>query len=373
MSTPRSPRPLAGLLAALAFASSAPVAGSEVLDRFDAAVDAGLPRTIVLPAGAERAGRGGRVDGVELSIHAPLDVEVRFPNGDDATMFVGAWQGEAAVITRSAGHMDITVKRSDGVEITGFSGDSEQSHRVVSPGDADTLGAPRHDAPLTTHARRERSATSSEPSVPERPPAPPTLTFWLFLHDDTIRTSRQHIHAGYVAWWLEDMKRVLPGYRLRSFYVDNRPGMTDVPYGNTASMWRWTFAAQQYARGGKLHHEPGRFEHKFMLVTRDRVRERTTGLAWLGGDQAMASLAGSYNVIAHEFGHTLGAIHDDAAVWWRYVWPCETNMYPTTAILLSNCYRYTEASERRIRDYLKHAADGPGALDPSANALPLVE
>jgi len=110
-----------------------------------------------------------------------------------------------------------------------------------------------------------------------------------------------------------------------------------------------------------------------MLITKDLVAPSTVGLAWLGGDQAMVSLKGSYNTVAHEFGHTFGGVHEDSAVWWSYVWPCETNLYPTDYALLSNCYRYTAANEARIRTYLTRGGDGPQPLDPASSAMTLVD
>ncbi|MDR6937771.1 reprolysin-like metallopeptidase [Luteibacter sp. 3190] len=357
---------LACLIATLA---CSPVAASDVLDRFDAAIRAGFPATVVLPSPADDArGATARAGDASLTIRAPLDVDVRFPDGEPVTTFVGTWQGDPAVITRSTGHVDITVPRGDGVDVVGYSDDSEQAHQLPA---AEPVGP--ESTVASGSGRTARADTATSATSPGKPRTAPVLEFWMFLHDDTAGTSRRHIHARYVAWWIADMQRILPAYRLRTYYLQNRPGMTDLTYGREASMWKWTLAAQEYATRGKLHYEAGRFEYKFMLVTKNAVRENTSGLAWLGGDQAMASLSGAYNVIAHEFGHTLGGVHDDSAIWWSYVWPCETNLYPRDVAVLSNCYRYTAANEDRMRAYLSRHADGPALLDPSSLSLPLVD
>ncbi|SEM47280.1 Metallo-peptidase family M12B Reprolysin-like [Luteibacter sp. UNCMF331Sha3.1] len=369
------------LLALLATAPT--VRASNALDRFDAAVADGLPRTIVL--GDTHGARGRDAPGDVLTIAAALDVDVRFTDGVPARLYTGTWRGEPAVMTRSDHHMDITVTGRDGVTITGFTDDSSGSHQVAPPANPGPAQAPRaSDAASRRHAgarpamlaaRSARaSGTTNDLSYLAPAVVPPTVTFWIFLHDDTKGTSRQHINAGYVAWWIADMKRILPSYRLRVFYIDNRPGMTDLSYGNKETdMWRWTLAADAYAAQAKLVYQPGKSEYKFMLITKDLVAPSTVGLAWLGGDQAMVSLKGSYNTVAHEFGHTFGGVHEDSAVWWSYVWPCETNLYPTDYALLSNCYRYTAANEARIRTYLTRGGDGPQPLDPASSAMTLVD
>jgi hypothetical protein len=177
----------------------------------------------------------------------------------------------------------------------------------------------------------------------------PTLIFWIFLHDDTQDVTQQSIHENYVSWWIADMQRILPAQRVRVIYSRRIDGVTDIAYGHTDSLKDWTIAADAYARHEKLPTLPGRFEYKFMLLTRDEVAPGVSGLAWLGGNHAMASLKGRYTIVAHEFGHTLTAGHDVAEVRWSSGWPCETNLYASVTVLRGNCYRYSAANERRIR------------------------
>jgi hypothetical protein len=180
----------------------------------------------------------------------------------------------------------------------------------------------------------------------------PTLIFWIFLHDDTLGVKRQQIHDDYVAWWLGDMKKILPTHRLRVIYSQQVRGVTDIPYGHESSLQDWTTAVESYVRSENLPTIRGSFEFKFMLLTSDEVAPGVSGLAWLGGDQAMASLKGRYTIVAHEFGHTLTAAHENAEVRWTSGWPCETNLKSAVIALRANCYRYTESNERLIRRHM---------------------
>lgn len=325
------------------------------VDLFDEAIARGLPQTIAL-------------DDDTLTIESPLDVELHFPNersGDvPASMYLVTWRGEQAVLTRSGTHIDISVPRSGSVEVTGFSSEADGSHHmetgvphsltesVTRQASSQKMKMPRYAAGKTTIMKAQRAA------------AQPTLIFWLFLHDDTLGVTREHIHASYVAWWLANMKHILPTQRLSAIYSQHVAGLTDIPYGHESSLKDWSAAVDNYARREKLPRVPGEFEYKFMLVTRDEVAPGASGLAWLGGDEAMASLTGRYTIVAHEYGHTLTASHEDAEVRWSSGWPCETNLMSSVSPLRANCYRYSAANERRMRRYMAHEWTVPVRLDP---------
>jgi hypothetical protein len=186
----------------------------------------------------------------------------------------------------------------------------------------------------------------------ERAAIRPTLIFWIFLHDDTLGVKRQQIHDDYVAWWLADMKKILPTHRLRVIYSQQISGLTDLAYGHESSLADWTRAVEDYAQREKLPLIRSQFEYKFLLLTSSEVAPGVSGLAWLGGDHAMASLKGRYTIIAHELGHTLTAMHEDAEIRWASGWPCETSLKTDVSPLRANCYRYSAANQRRIRSHM---------------------
>jgi len=354
-------RAFVAFCAVLSVPCAARIANENALRSFDSAVAGNLPRTVLLP---RREGRGRVTLDSELTVTRSIDVDIRFPDDTEARTYLATFDGETAIVTRSAGHLDIAVPRADGIALTGFHDDSTTLHRADAPSDV----SHRTEA---AHASRRQSPQNgrAQPDLSFLDPTEtrPSLTLWVFLHDDTAGVSRQHVHAGYLSWWITDLRRLLPHHRLRIYYRERRAGVTDIAYGEKAtSMRRWISAATDFRTRAALTYRPNEDEHKFMLVTRNPVAPSTMGLALPEGDYAMGSLTGPWSVVAHEFGHTLGAVHADAAMWWSYVWPCGTNLYPTNHKVLANCYRYTEANERRIVNYFGSAPSGRQGNDAAS-------
>lgn len=374
MAAPRRPPPLRPALHALVLsalgallASTSHARSTNAVDRFDEAIARELPQTIVLSDGKS---------GGALVIESLLDVELHFPDvsGDvPGAMYRVTWRGEQAVLTRYGRHFDISMSQSGSVKVIGFSGEADGSHHLET-GDAHGLAQPVTGQVLPRMMAMPRYAAGKTAIVKmPRGTARPTLIFWMFLHDDTLGVTREHIHARYVAWWLADMKRILPLRRLSAIYSQQVAGLTDIPYGHASSLRDWTAAVDGYARREKLPHVRGEFEYKFMLLTHDEVAPGVSGLAWLGGEQAMASLMGRYTIVAHEYGHTLTARHEDAEVRWSSGWPCETNLKSAVSLLRANCYRYSAANERRMRSYMANEWTVPVRPDPPNTPHYMVE
>ncbi|HVI56852.1 MAG TPA: hypothetical protein VM621_17565 [Luteibacter sp.] len=369
----RHPRSRAALFSLALCAAGAIAPGNSyalpvnAVDAFDAAVARGLPQTVALAASSDMT-RGDQTSSGELAIESVLDVDLRFPDhlpGDaPESMYLATWQGAAAVVTRSGTHLDISVPRNDGMEVIGFSRDTDESHHVETGAAREGRQGPRPQASQPAMGMPWDVTRSAAAPRQRRDTTLPALIFWLFLHDDTLGMTRQHVHAGYVAWWLADMKKILPTRRLWVIYSQQVEGLTDMPYGHEASLRDWTRVVENYARREKLTRIRDKFEYKFMLVTNDEVAPGVSGLSWYGGDEAMASLQGRYTIVAHEFGHTLKASHDDAEVRWSSWWPCETNMKSVTSALRANCYRYSAANERRMRVHMAHEWMVPVRLYP---------
>ncbi|WP_448099127.1 hypothetical protein [Luteibacter yeojuensis] len=348
--------------------AAAPSADMHPIARFDQAIAAGLPRAVPLPGPASLSRGTGATSGLVVEAH--LDVGVRFVDGASGEMYLATWQGEPAVVTRSGDHLDITVAHHDGVSVTGFDGDSDAVHIIESTDDNAATGATK--ATAARHARRRRDTDGGPPAAPHLQKASPrpTLTFWMFLHDDTLDMDRKHIHARYVAWWIADMAKILPTRKLWAIYSQQVENVTDMAYGHEASLRDWTTIIDFYQRRNELPYVPGKFEYKFMLITSDEPMPGVTGLAWLGGEEAIASLSGRYSIVAHEYGHTLAAVHDDAEVRWSSAWPCETNLVATTAALRSNCYHYSTKNERNMRVHLAREWTMPVGRD--SQEIPLL-
>jgi hypothetical protein len=170
------------------------------------------------------------------------------------------------------------------------------------------------------------------------------------LHDDTRGTSSQHIHAGYVAWWLADFqRRIAPGRIVDVFYSQEVAGVTDVRYGYLGALHDWSDEIERYA---DEQHIPRTYRHKFLLITKGKVEPDRYGRSWQKGFDGMASIDGRYPEIAHQLGHLLGAKHANAEVRYRGWW-CETNMHAPSLLLRSNCYAYSTPNMSLMNDYIR--------------------
>lgn len=188
----------------------------------------------------------------------------------------------------------------------------------------------------------------------------------LFVHDDVRHyMSREQIHAGYVAWWLADMSKIVPFARIEVRYLPPIHGVTDIPYMHDAALRDWIHTVLAWADREDVAPSHTR---KFLLITPQVPQPGASGIAWQGGSTAMASISGRYSVIAHELGHLFGADHEHAAVNYTGGWWCESNMYPTPLDLRSNCYTYTPENQRRMRKYI---IENPGG-DLESQRGPLV-
>ena len=338
---PRSLFRLACLLAIscpLAGLAAPPPAPADAGADFDRAVSAGLPARIVL-----------RVDDrhEDLAIDRSLPVNVSVAGVRSGQVFVGQLGASRATMTRWNDRLDIV---------------TDEGRRLLLP----MAAAPRGDLPV----RAKRSLFGA------------SVSFHVFLHDDLFAgrhlvrtllkpgltyTSDEVIrafHDGYIAWWLVDlMSNVLPNEGIDISYDHHLDGLTDIPWGET-TLVDWSRAL--WAPGSLLA-RPGRLSirEKYLLVVPGRVSEDAYGKAYVKGFAGVASWNGPYSVAAHEFGHMLGATHDDAEIRRDGGWPCETNMVSPMVDIRSNCYAYSDANRVHIRDYL-HQSQG---MPPSFQAI----
>lgn len=313
---------------------------------FDAAISTGLPRHVhIADTSVTTTVANDRDD--DLVVLGALGGDIVFADGSHGQMYDATWHGESVVATRSGDHLDITSLSPAGVDITGFtSGSADIEHESLPV--ENTTGA-ASAAPNATPITPSRTRRSADVDL-----TPNRLTFHLMLHDDMGDISSQHVHAGYVAWWLADLqRRIVPGKKVDLFYSQRIPGVTDMRYQYTGSLHDWSDVIEHYARE---QHIPRTYKHKFMLIVKGMPEPERYGRSWQKGSEGIASISGRYPEIAHQLGHLLGAKHAAAEVrfggWW-----CETNMYAPSLLLRSNCYGYSSANMRHIDDYVRTGED----------------
>jgi hypothetical protein len=332
---------LAALLLVLPFHPATATAATSMVERFDAAVARLPPEDAPADDGPARARRSA----ADVVIERRLNIEVDFPGDVHGAMYGGFLHGEAAVFTRSGHHLDATVMRDGDTRVMSFD----------EPGDG---GAQADPVSAGTGAEAMRVRRSVRPGHFEDPAAY-SLHFYFFKHDDLADSNVRVLHARYVAWWMADMAtHVLPVNRFRASYAERVRWLTSMPYGDAHSLdvFERTLKAMDHTYGFDMDRT---YKRKFVLLTAGRPMPGTSGVAFEGGNEAIASIAGRTRIVAHEIGHMLGATHLNAET--RGWWGCETNMLSISSTVRSDCLEYSAANQRAMRSYMRH---GPDTLAP---------
>lgn len=331
---------LMALMLAMALDSPAALASSSMVARFDAAVANLSQEARGAPEDATRAKRSA----ADFSVDRRLNIRLDFPDGVQGTMYGGLLHGEAAVFTRAGDYLDATFMRNGDTDVVSF--DAPESGRLPAE-----VALPVAE-PLALRGRRSVGPGHFEDKNAY------TLHFHFLKHDDLLDRSARDLHARYVAWWLADMARILPVEPLHASYAERMPWLTSMAYGDKDSLeaFERTLKVLDDHYGFDMERT---YKHKFILLTAQRPMPGTTGVAFEGGNEAIASVSGRMRIVAHEIGHMLGATHVDAET--RGWWGCETNMMATSSRARSDCQEYSAANERAIRSYMRH---GPNTQRP---------
>lgn len=188
-----------------------------------------------------------------------------------------------------------------------------------------------------------------------RAEATPTLTIWVFPHDELSELSDEQLQKDYFDTWMDEI-RLIARLPVALRFTRRIPGLTDMTYqgldASTAlSAWAdaaWAWRRQQNSPGGVI-------ANKYLLLTRDELARQgsdsISGFAYQTGHSAIASLS-PHATVGHELGHTLSATHEQSCVTFNG-WFCETYMFPRRLGLRSNCYRYSDENRENIANYLK--------------------
>lgn len=298
----------------------------DVAARFGDRLADGLPATLSIH---HRPTEGGGALAGSLTIARRLPVDVDFGDGRHGVMYVGTLDGRDVVATDAGDHIDIR----DG---------ERETRRIV---DVET--------PSSTRVKRATDGTDDRR----------VLDVHFFLHQTlNTRFTTDAVHDDYVAWWLKDIGSILPSMRIVVHYhMSGRPiwntptyftelrGIVGLDLRNAKNLEIFEKAAERWIQD--LGNPRDAHLQKFVLLTGGTLPNGRYGTAFRKGSTAIASLDGPYRIVAHALGHLLGADDDDGAVLYREGWWCESNMYPASFGLRSNCYVYTKENARRIRHY----------------------
>ncbi len=328
-------------------ATDGPVDETSVVARFDRALAAGLPQTILLPRDNEHD--IGESEAGALTLLSRMAVDIRMPNGDTIDMFDARVDGARAVVSRRADHVDVTMLRDDNLDTRGFTPGTDETEHVTRSG-ADPIEYSGQPDPI---AQGSSGTGTVHVAFPERAAKDDPLTINIFVHDDTDIVDGHDLYRDYLSWWLAELQeKIVPDQAIKVDVVGRIRGVTDIKYGGSASITRWTSVVAKLVekQGFRRTHKD-----KYLLFTKNEISPGLSGVALRNKSEAIASKAGGYSIIAHELGHTLGALHEDAEI--RYGgWWCETNMYGNHSPFRSHCCVYSDKNRARIRDYIAHGA-----------------
>ena len=179
------------------------------------------------------------------------------------------------------------------------------------------------------------------------------ITFHIFVHNDVTLSDRV-LALQYFKDFTDEISAIT-GRTFKFNLLRNIPGVTDFNYTSKSAQEvadRWMAVAAAYKNANNLGWTQ---TARYILVINGKINDQVLGAA-IPRKPALIASVSSYQVIAHEVGHSFTATHEDAEIGWN-PWgiPCETYVYPEVSAARANCYRYTRQNREHIVNYLKDA------------------
>lgn len=347
---------------ALAFASSSTLAATgnssgldlgpelDMVARFDATLASGLPATLAKgrPAGLDSAA-GTKPPVGDLTIRARLASRATFSDGGAAELYDVRFRGDDAVAVRHGDSLRISSIDGQVLHTTAFTRGHALPIEVQTP----LVDPPASESgALDEEPPRHPDELSADPAADEAEST--DLHVLAFIHDD-VALDDDAVFERFFAWWVKRMEfDVLEDRKVHVHLRRTIPGLTDPSYGYKGALFHWARAVREYTDPDLPASVGIRSIRSILLVKGREVEPKAAGIAdHQPGSLAMASIAGSIVVPAHEIGHTMGASHDHAER--RFTGPfstCDTIMYPVDPTV--PCKAYSLPNVQLIRDTMRY-------------------
>lgn len=279
--------------------------------------------------------------------------------------YAGLVNGQRATLVRSGNELGISwvERRSGRILLREFTKNGPEKIHRLKPMTSASLGNDVIVDPHVSDRTSHKSVVSAPNNIVSARNNP--INFWVFMHNDLSGRNPSAYHAGYFSWFINHLKEIMPGEKINLYFasdadIEKMDYMADndaaqekflISLSNKVSVWKDTFKRQfndVESRESIYGNIDDKGRNKFLLFTNRNPNYGEAGFAIEGGDVGVAS-DDNYQVAAHEFGHMIGATHENARVNYNGWW-CETIMSSINPIH-SNCYYFSEKNKELIRRY----------------------
>ena len=312
-------------------------------------------------------------DGADKIVYldSPLAVTVK-KNGEplDVSLYRVKVNHTDAVLTISSGE---DVEAGESAMMIGYPGATNNQatrfdvsfgerlalEKEVRPEHPRQIGEEGHNIDVELETPQELLPTQNEINAARASSGNQPLTIYVFKHNDVREKVSSLIHEHF-GWWVKHMNDINEDYRKTSnitlyseLVIDFRTDSTIQSFNYRGDPGeRLKALAKEMRRYQQDNGFLGSYKrNKFLLMTEKMMNWQTLGIAYVGGQYAMAA-DDDEQVAAHEIGHMLNGRHDKADVVYNGWW-CESILYWQHVFLRASCQYYTDQNKEVITNYLK--------------------